>query len=108
MGQHKIHIERNGLLWDVRCSCRKVRPKPCEKAEAEFWGKVHLEEVDRVREHLATRNPPLPSQRDYYLEKANDPQESAVNRAIWQQLADELTTCLGETGAPAEPPPRLF
>ena len=108
MGSHKIHVERNGLKWDARCSCRKMMEKPGSPDEAAQWGKDHLELVDRVREHLANRNPPLQSQRDYYLEKANDYHETAENQAVWQRLADELTVRLGEAGTPSDPEPRLF
>ena len=108
MGTHKIYIERNGMKFDARCSCRKIMEHPATRDEADQWAADHLELVDRVREHLANRNPPLASQRDYYLEKANDYRETPENQAIWQRLADELTVRLGEVGDPSEPPPRLF
>ena len=101
MGDHKIHLEINGALFDVRCSCRKMMPKPASREECKVWAMGHMDEVNRVREHLSNRNPPLKSQRDYYLDKANDHHETPENRELWQRLADELSIRLGD--APARP-----
>lgn len=108
MADHKPRIEPNGDAYDARCSCRAIMLHPGTHEEADEWVQNHLELVNRVREHLSSRNPPLSSQRDYYLERASDPRETSANREIWQRLADELSTRLGESGAPSAPSPRLF
>ena len=58
-------------------------------------------ERERARELLRSRSNTkgvMKSERDYYLERAADPHETAANRALWQQLADELSPRL-----PSEP-----
>lgn len=50
-------------------------------------------ERERARDLLRSRSNTkgvLKSEREWYLERAADPSETPENRALWQQLADEL------------------
>lgn len=74
-----------------RCRCGHYI-KPMEFTwQVEDEERRHFQLVERVKASLTRREPSIKTQRDYYLERANDPEESRENRALWQQLADELT-----------------
>jgi len=78
----------------ARCSCRFIGKQTQHKWEAEDEQRQHDEKVQRVLALLRPRNHTaslVRSERDYYLERAADPDESEANRRLWQQLADELT-----------------
>lgn len=58
--------------------------------------------------HRAIGPDGLPAQRNYYQMMADDPLTPKKDRALWKQLADELTTRLGDGGDPTEGQGSLF
>lgn len=108
---HKIKVVRYGEdEYITRCEgCGWKHPgSTTNRQEAEDWIAVHEKQIERIRTHLGTKTPSLKSERDHYLDKSVDPYETAENRAIWKQLADELSTRLNDEGTDPDRQPRLF
>lgn len=98
MSNHKSSVqELEGFppSYVARCNCRWTGKQTRQKWEAEDEEREHQEKVQRVlallrpRAHTASL---VKSERDYYREKADDPDETEENRVLWRQLADELDT----------------
>jgi hypothetical protein len=107
MGQHnalKVYTGTDGQRH-YRCACGWAPdPQPTQQALDDEIFKHH-KEVERARASLGRRgHTDIKVDRDYYLERANDPNETKANRHLWQQLADELSKRIGgEKGAEDEP-----
>lgn len=110
MGNHKItwHRLEGGIAKHAavcRCGWRSSKQTVLQVVEDEVL--KHGEEVERLRAWLGTRTPSLKAQYDYYKEKAEDPSESESARALWKQLAQELSVRLN-INAPQWDQPPLF
>jgi len=110
--EHRItYIELGPFEHAVRCSCRKWAPpqvayRTAQMAEDE--GIKHLRMVERARYHLRqARQPSLTAIRDYYVERAGDPETPPEVRGLWQRLADEISHRLND-GVPTEEQGSLF
>lgn len=69
-----------------------------------MWGIAHLQEIERVRAHLGTRNPTLKSQHAWFCQQADDETNPVGDRALWRQLADEIQAFLtSKEPVPQEP-----
>lgn len=99
---HKTKVvPLNGGGYVTRCNCGWKHPgETPDRQVAEDWIRVHEKAIERIRTHLATKTPRLQDERDYYRSKADDPDETPENRAIWKQLADELSVRLNDDGPP--------
>lgn len=110
MGQHTIrYLEVGPFEHTARCRCGWV-PKDPRRTVAVVQDDVakHLHNVERVRFHFTWGRPPtLTAQRDYYLERANNPDEAEHDRHLWKMLADELSYRVND-GPPTEEQSSLF
>lgn len=92
MSNHTFkYIEDGATKHYARCSCRFQTKSHQHRWQVEDEVREHLTLIERVKSYLGTKNPTLKSQRDYYLERAEDPDETPANRRLWLQLAEELT-----------------
>lgn len=97
-GRHKINYflderDRHGC----RCTCGWAPPdRYASRQLVEDEVIKHERNVERARAALKSRNVPLHSERDWYRERENDPNETPENRELWKQMADELDTRLGQ------------
>jgi hypothetical protein len=101
-------IPLQGGGYVCRCTCGASSGEKVHRQEAEDWVLVHDKEIERIRTHLATKTPRLQDERDYYRSKADDPDETPANRAIWKQLAEELSNRLNDDTPPDEGQMRLL
>lgn len=99
---HKVTIKPVGSdRWLAVCTCRKQSATVAHPQLAEDWEDAHMREVEKVRSRLASQ-PSLKVSRDYYEERAADPETPEGDRPLWQALADELTARLGDRRDPNE------
>ena len=91
-----------------RCSCGWAPgdQRSEQGVDDEFF--KHMQNVARARAALGTRTPGLKGQRDYYRDRAADMTVPASERALWRQLADELTARLNDSGGTDEGQLRLI
>lgn len=97
MGQHQIKhfIDETGK-HGCRCQCGWAPPDRYESRQlVEDQVIKHEALVARARASLKPRSVSLLSERDWYLERASDYNETAENRELWQRMADELTVRIG-------------
>jgi len=104
MGYHEGAIKVLGLNEKYRgeCTCGAAGLWDADRQKSEEFLYAHAQQVERARAHLQSRTPPLASQADYYRKQADEPGCSETDRAIWEQLADELDTRLGLNSPPSE------
>lgn len=97
MGQHTIkHFIDNTGKHGCRCQCGWAPPdRYPSRQQVEDQVLKHEALVARARASLKPRNVTLVDERGWYLERAADPQETPENRALWQRMADELSTRIG-------------
>ena len=76
--------------YQSRCRCGFVTKQHRHEWQVSDEKRAHLAFIERVKTYLNKRDPSVKNQYDYYSERANDPEETPANRALWQQLADEL------------------
>lgn len=103
MAEHKMAVRRYGETeFIAKCAtCGWQHPgRTTKRDEAEAWLRVHERELRKVRAGLEPKNPSMKSQRDYFEEMAQRDDQSAEQRRLWQQLADELTKRLGDRRSP--------
>lgn len=99
---HTIRIdERHPFDWWAACTCgwtpdlrRKYRTKQMVEDEIS----KHTRLVERARLHLRRGTGNIKTERDYYQKMADDENVSAIDRRLWQQLADGLNSRLGKPG----------
>jgi len=111
LSNHKItHYEVEGGRR-ARCRCGFQTLKYEHQWQVDDEVEKHHAKIERVRAYLETRNPTVKSQYQFFSEKADDPDETPENRALWRQLADELAPRVKdkkpapqETLFPMEPP----
>lgn len=92
---HRVTIV--GALGGVRqavCRCGQ-RSAAGTAQEVEDWCLEHAIDVQRVRAHLRSAAPSLAATHGWFERQAADPENSAEDRAVWRQLADELRHRLG-------------
>lgn len=102
MSNHKITYYDKEPYFYARCRCGFVTKEFIHKWQVEDEVKEHERFVDRIRAYLGTSKPTLKSQRDYYLEMSEDPNEPPANRRLWKMLADELTPRVRERRQPEQ------
>jgi hypothetical protein len=61
----------------------------------EDWFFKHLDEIERIKANLGSRNPSLKQQAAYYRERAEDTSLSREQRDLWDILATGLERRLG-------------
>jgi hypothetical protein len=88
MTNHRIHYAGLDPSLQARCSCKKKSPIG-NRSEVDDWYAAHLQEVERIRTHLASRTISLPRQHAWFLERAEDPDVDPEDRTLWAQLAAE-------------------
>ena len=94
MNNHRIRFIGLDQDWQAKCSCR-ARSTFGSQSDCEVWKWQHLQEIQRVRAALA-RTPSLRLLTAYYREQAADTTNSLHERDLWQRLADELETRVGQ------------
>ena len=107
MGNHNIRFVLIGDQWQARCSCDK-RSALGDRGDAEAWDFGHRQEIERIRAQLGTRTPSLKSQRDWFLQQANNEENPHEDRALWRQMADELERFLKDRARPPLEQATLF
>jgi hypothetical protein len=101
-----IHPAEAGGFY-AKCTCRLRSGVVEVRQQAEDWALHHAEQVERARTSLGTKTPSLKHQRDYYADMAAAT-SNAMDKRLWQQLADELTHRLNDGEAPNAGAPTLF
>lgn len=89
MSNHRLTIRHLDHQYRAVCECRATSTYGTRQ-EAEDWGIKHLEQIQKVRAHLRGRTPSLATQLAWFNEQADNPNNSARDRELWRQLADEL------------------
>lgn len=99
---HKVAIEeRHPYDWWAKCRCGwNPDPRRGYRTRAMVEDEVakHDRMVERARLHLRRGSLSLSMERDYYQKMADDPEVSASDRLLWQQLTDGLNSRLGKPG----------
>lgn len=95
MSNHRVTYLGSGDRSQARCSCKQKSPI-VTRGDAEGWWYDHLQEVERVRMHLGTRNPTLKSQHAWFVKQAEDTGNPVEDRELWRQLADEMERFLAK------------
>lgn len=93
MTNHKVHYAGLDPHLQARCSCGK-RSAIASRAETDGWYYAHLQEVERIRAYLGTRNPSLKSQHAWFVIQAENTDNDPEDRVLWRQLADEIQAFL--------------
>ena len=88
MSNHKTYIAGVDPYCQAKCSCRMVSAV-VSRADAMEWEWHHQQEVQRARAGLR-KQPSLRNQRDWFLERADDPLIPDTERDLWLTLAHEL------------------
>ena len=99
MSNHSVRLVLIGDHWQARCSCKK-RSLLGDRGDAEAWEYAHHQEIERIRAQLGSRTPSLKSQREWFLQQADNEDNSSEDRALWKQMADELEHFLRNRAAP--------
>ena len=94
MSNHRIHYAGLDPNLQARCSCKK-KSGIGSRSEVDDWYTAHLQEVERIRTHLASRTISLPRQYAWFLEQAENPNVDPDDQALWRQLADETGAYIG-------------
>lgn len=90
-----------------RCSC-KQKSKVGNRAEVDTWYFSHLQEIERIRTHLGTKNPSLRTQWAWFSAQAVNEDNPTEDRALWRQMADEMAAFIETKSAPALQQDPLF
>ena len=86
------------VRYYARCRCGHKTPDRLMRHHVGDDMLKHDNAIERLRLQLGTRTPSLKDQRDYYEQQAENPDLPLPERALWRQLADELTGRLGDRG----------
>jgi hypothetical protein len=89
VSNHHVRLVLIGDQWQARCSCKQRSPVG-DRGDAETWDYMHHQEIERIRAQLGGRTPSLKSQREWFLQQADNEDNPSEDRALWRQLADEL------------------
>lgn len=96
MSNHRTKvIDHDNGEWQGSCTCRWISEAGTRQEVEDFILKHH-EMVQRARAALGTRTPSLKSQRDFYAQQADDPNNSREERELWRLLARGLTARLND------------
>lgn len=85
---HRITIIGSDDRCQARCSC-KQKSTITDRGGVEAWQYLHLQEIERIRAHLGSRNPSIRSQLAWFETQAANLDNDPDDRALWHQLADE-------------------
>lgn len=85
------------IQYRAFCSCLMNSGWFNFRWQAEDWIRVHDELVNRVRAHLRNRTPSIRDQFNWYTKQSEDENNSAEERALWHQLAEEIRYRLSGT-----------
>lgn len=88
--------------WRVWCRCGWQVQSLNSMDEADKAIRGHHREVDRLRARLSTTPPSLKAERDWAREQSENEDLEPSDRALWKQLADEMTRRLNDTTDPSE------
>lgn len=89
MEHHKTNVVGHGDAWQAKCVCR-WRSQVLPLAEVQKAEDAHHQDVQRAQAGLRSSTPSLGSLRTYYQDQADNTANDPEERALWQQLADEL------------------
>ena len=85
---HKFRMVGTSEHCQAICRCKQKSPIG-NLGDVEGWKYAHLQDIERARARLGTRDPSLKTQLAWFKTQADNADNEYDDRLLWRQLADE-------------------